>query len=148
MAIDEARLNEFVGRFAGDLGAVFHATTVLLGDKLGLYKAMADGRPVTAAQLVQRTGCDQRHLAEWLAAQAASGYAQHDAATETFWRTQEQALTSEDNPLFAPGGLQIAASTIKDAELLAEAIRAGVGVLWGAHHQAARHPRRGGHHAA
>lgn len=136
MAIDQAKLEEFVGRFAGDLGAVFHAATVLLGDRLGLYAAMGDGEPVTPAQLARRTGSDERYLAEWLSAQAASGYAEYDPVAGTFWLTEEQAfaLTSEDNPLFAPGGLQLAASTIKDVDLLAEAIRTGRGVDWGEHH--------------
>jgi 2-polyprenyl-3-methyl-5-hydroxy-6-metoxy-1,4-benzoquinol methylase len=136
MAIDEAKLQEFVGRFAGDLGAVLHAATVLVGDKLGLYAAMGDSKPVTPAQLAQRTGYDERYLAEWLAAQAAGGYAEYDPDKGTFRLTEEQAfaLTSEDNPLFAPGGLQVAASTIKDVDLLADAIRAGRGVDWGEHH--------------
>lgn len=135
MAIDEERLNEFVGRFAGDLGAVLHAATVLVGDRLGLYAAMGDSRPVTPSQLAERTGCDERYLAEWLAAQAASGYADYDATAETFRLTEEQAfaLTSPDNPLFAPGGMQVAASTIADVGLVAEAIRTGSGVDWGAH---------------
>lgn len=136
MAVDQAKLDEFVGRFAGDLGAVLHAATVLIGDKLGLYAAMGDGRPVMPAQLAERAGCDERYLAEWLAAQAASGYAEYDPATGTFRLTEEQALalTSEDNPLFAPGGLQIAAALIKDVDLLADAIRTGRGVDWGEHH--------------
>ncbi|MEY2399324.1 MAG: hypothetical protein QOJ00_2498 [Actinomycetota bacterium] len=135
MAIDEARLNEFVGRFAGDLGAVFHAATVLVGDRLGLYVAMADGEPVNAAELAKRTGCDERYLAEWLAAQAASGYAEYDPASASFRLTEEQAvaLTSPDNPLFAPGGMQVAASTIADVDLIADAIRSGGGVDWGEH---------------
>jgi SAM-dependent methyltransferase len=136
MAIDQAKLDEFMHRFAGDLGAVMHSATVLIGDKLGLYAAMRDGRPVTPAQLAARTGCDERYLTEWLAAQAASGYAQYDPDTATFRLTEEQAyaLTSEENPVFAPGGLQIAAALIKDADLLADAIRSGRGVDWGEHH--------------
>lgn len=135
MSIDQAKLDEFVGRFAGDLGAVLHAATVLVGDKLGLYRAMADSRPVTAAELAERTGCDERYLREWLSAQAASGYAEYDADTGTFRLTEEQAfaLSRENNPVFAPGGLQIAASTIKDVDRLAEAIRTGTGMEWGAH---------------
>lgn len=136
MIIDEGKLNEFVERFAGDLGAVSHAATVLVGDKLGLYAAMGDCAPVTAAELAARTGCDERYLAEWLAAQAASGYAEYDPATQTFRLTAEQAfaLTNENNPFFAPGGLQVAASTIKDVDLLVEAIRTGRGIAWGEHH--------------
>lgn len=135
MAIDEQRLNDFVGRFAADLGAVLHAATVLVGDRLGLYAAMADSRPVTPAQLAERTGCDERYLTEWLSAQAASGYAEYDATTQAFRLTEEQALalTSPDNPLFAPGGMQVAASTMADVELVADAVRTGVGVDWGAH---------------
>ncbi len=135
MAIDEDRLNDFVGRFAGDLGAVLHAATVLIGDRLGLYAAMGDSQPVTAAELAERTGCDERYLREWLSAQAASGYAEYDAAAETFRLTEEQAftLTSPDNPFFAPGGMQVAASTIADVALVADAVRTGGGVDWGAH---------------
>ena len=135
MTIDEGRLDEFVGRFAGDLGAVLHASTVLLGDRLGLYAAMGDSLPVTPAQLAERTGYPERYLAEWLAAQAASGYAEYDPATQSFRLTEEQAfaLTSPDNPLFAPGGLQVAASTIRDVDLIAEAFRSGRGVGWGEH---------------
>ena len=126
-AIDEAKLNEFVGKIAGALGAVIHAATVLIGDKLGLYKAMADGEPISAKELAERTGTDERYMREWLSAQAASAYVEYDPATERFWLPAEQAfaLTDEYNPLFVPGGLQTAASTIKDADHLAEAIRMG-----------------------
>lgn len=134
--IDENKLNEFIGKFVGDLGAVFHAATVLIGDKLGLYKAMADGEPITAGELAERTGTDERYMQEWLSAQAASGYVEYDPATDRFHLPPEQAfaLTNEYNPLFVPGGLQGAASTIKDADLVAEAIRAGRGVGWHEHH--------------
>ncbi len=135
MAIDEKRLDEFVGRFAGDLGAVLHAATVLVGDRLGLYAAMGAEQPVTPAELAKRTGCDERYLAEWLAAQAASGYAEYDATNGTFHLTEEQAfaLTNPDNPVFAPGGLQLAASTIADVGLVADAMRSGDGIDWGEH---------------
>jgi 2-polyprenyl-3-methyl-5-hydroxy-6-metoxy-1,4-benzoquinol methylase len=135
-AIDENKLNEFVGKFAGDLGAVIHAATVLIGDKLGLYKAMADGEPLTAQELAERAGTDERYMREWLSAQAASGYVEYDPATERFRLPAEQtfALTNEYNPLFVPGGLQVAASTIKDADALAEAIRTGKSVGWHEHH--------------
>lgn len=135
MAIDEKRLDEFVGRFAGDLGAVLHAATILIGDRLGLYGAMGDSAPVTPAELAERTGCDERYLSEWLSAQAACGYCEYDAATQTFRLTEEQAfaLTSPDNPLFVPGGMQVAASTIADVDLVGEAMRTGGGVDWGEH---------------
>jgi SAM-dependent methyltransferase len=135
-AVDGERLDEFVGRFAADLGAVLHCATILIGDRLGLYRAMADCRWLTAEELAERTGTHLRDVREWLAAQAASGYADYDPSTARFRLTPEQAfaLTSEDNPLFAPGGLQVAASTLADVGLIAEAFRSGQGVAWGQHH--------------
>lgn len=134
--IDETRLEQFVGRFVADLGAVLHAATVLVGDRLGLYAAMADGRPVTAGELADRTGTEERYVAEWLAAQAASGYVEHEDGSERFRLPAEQAfaLADENNAFFAPGGLQVAASTIKDVDLVADAFRTGRGIDWGEHH--------------
>jgi 2-polyprenyl-3-methyl-5-hydroxy-6-metoxy-1,4-benzoquinol methylase len=136
MGIDPAKLDAFVGRFVQDLGAVLHAGTVLLGDKLGLYKAMADGVPVTSEELAGRTSTDARYVREWLAAQAASGYVEYEPATGRFRLPEEQAfaLTNEFNPLFIPGGLQLAASTIKDEAPILEAFRTGRGVGWHEHH--------------
>lgn len=133
--IDEGKLNEFIGRFVGDLGAVMHAATVLIGDQLGLYKAMADGEPVSPADLAEKTGTDERYMREWLSAQAASGYAEYAPDTGRFHLSPEQAfaLTNEYNPLFIPGGLQTGASTIKDAHLVAAAIRSGEGLGWHEH---------------
>ncbi len=139
--IDQTKLDEFVGRFANDLGAVMHAATILIGDELGIYKAMADGEPLTASELARRTGIDARYLEEWLSAQAASGYAEYDAESERFWLSPEQAfaLTNEENPLFVPGGFEVAASTIRDVDRLTEAIRTGTGVPWGEHHHTLFH---------
>jgi len=133
--IDERKLEEVVGRFATDLGAVTHAATVLIGDELGLYKAMADGEQITAAELARRTGTDERYMQEWLSAQAASGYVEYDPGTKTFRLPAEQAfaLTDEHNPLFVPGGIQLAAAMIKDAGLVSEAIRTGEGLGWHEH---------------
>ncbi|MGH3087969.1 MAG: class I SAM-dependent methyltransferase [Rubrobacteraceae bacterium] len=133
--INEDKLNEFVGKFVADLGAVAHAATVLIGDKLGLYKAMSDGEPVSAKELAEKTDTDERYMREWLSAQAASGYVEYDPDTDKFHLSPEQAfaLTNEYNPLFVPGGLQVAASTIKDAEKVAGAIREGRGLGWHEH---------------
>ena len=134
--LDTQRLEAFVGQFATDLGAVLHCATVLIGDRLGLYRAMADCRWLTAEELAERTGTHPRYVREWLAAQAASGYADYDPSSVRFRLTPEQAfaLTSEDNPLFVPGGLQVAASTLADVALTSEAFRRGHGVAWGEHH--------------
>ena len=79
MAIDEAKLNAFMGRFVGDLGAVMHAATIVVGDQLGLYKRLADG-PADVETLARLTETDPRYLREWLSAQAASGYVEYDPA--------------------------------------------------------------------
>lgn len=135
MTIDPKKLDAFVGRFVGDLGAVIHAATVLLGDKLGLYKAMADGVPVSPEELAARTQTDARYVREWLCAQAASDYVEYAPATGKFRLPEEQAfaLTQEFNPLFIPGGLQVAAAVIKDEAPLLEAFRSGRGVGWHEH---------------
>ena len=105
-AIDENKLNEFIGRFVGDLGAVAHAATVLIGDKLGLYKAMADGTPITAQELAERTGTDERYMQEWLSAQAASGYVEYDPTTSSFRLPPEQAFALVNE--YTPGPLKYA----------------------------------------
>src|SRR5450631_2207975 len=91
-AIDEAKLEKFMGQFVGDLGAALTGPLVLIGDKLGLYKAMADGDPVTPAELAARTDCRERYIREWLCQQAASGYVEYDAADGTFRLPPEQAM--------------------------------------------------------
>jgi SAM-dependent methyltransferase len=125
-----------IGPFMRDLGALMHASTVLVGDRLGLYRAMADCMWLSAAELAARTETETRYVAEWLAAQAASGFAEYDAHTGRFRLSEEQAfvLTSEFNPMFFPGGIQAAASMIKDVDLIADAFRDGRGVAWGEHH--------------
>src|SRR6476661_7536344 len=114
--IDETKVQEFVGRFAGDSGAALHQTTVIIGDKLGLYAAMSDGAPVTPADLAARTGTDERYVGEWLCAQAASGYVEYDAEDERFHLTPEQAacLADRESPTFLPGAFYIAAACLKD----------------------------------
>ena len=128
--------DEQLGPEANDFGAVLHATTVVVGERLGLYKAMADGEPVSAEQLAERTGTDPRYIAEWLAAQAASGWCEYHAQSETFRLTEEQVfvLTSTDNPLYLPGAYLLAASTIRDEPAVTEAFRTGAGIGWHQHH--------------
>src|SRR5579864_6551751 len=93
MSIDQSKLHEFVGKFVGDLGAALHAPTVILGEKLGLYRAMADSGPLTASDLAAKTGTKERYVAEWLAAQASAGYAMYDNVTGRYFLTPEQAFT-------------------------------------------------------
>jgi 2-polyprenyl-3-methyl-5-hydroxy-6-metoxy-1,4-benzoquinol methylase len=133
--IDEGRLEQFMGQFVGDLGAGATAPLVIIGDKLGLYRAMADGEPVTPAQLAQRTDCHERYIHEWLCQQAASGYVEYDAATVSFRLPPEQALAlaDENSPVFIPGAFQLLAAMIKDEPHIAERFRSGEGFGWHEH---------------
>lgn len=136
MAIDETQLNQFVGRFAGDLGATLHAATVALGDKLGLYRALADGGAQTSAELGERTGYPERYLREWLGAQAASGYCHYDPDTGRFHLddVQTACLADDSGPYFLAGGMLVATSLAKDEERITEAFRTDTGVPWDDHH--------------
>lgn len=133
--IDEAKLEAFMGQFVGDLGAALSVATVMVGDQLGLYKAMADGSPVTPAELAERTDTDERYVREWLSSQAAGGYVAYDPSSETFSLPPEQAmaLAQDDSPAFIPGAFQLAAGLIKDQPKIAEAFRNGAGVGWHEH---------------
>ena len=135
-AIDEAKLNEFMGRFVGDLGAAMSAALVVIGDRLGLYRAMGDGEPVSAEELASRTGTDARYVREWLSNQAAGGYVSYDPAAGTFHLTPEQslALAQEGSPAFVPGAFQVATALTKDEEKIAQAFKTGDGVGWHEHH--------------
>ncbi len=140
MAIDEAKLNAFMGAFVGDLGAVMHAATVVVGDQLGLYKALAEG-PMTAEQLAAKTSTDPRYVREWLSSQAASGYAMYDAANERFSLSEEQALALavENSPAFVPGAFQIAVAQFKAIPKIVDAFRTGHGLGWHEHDVALFH---------
>src|SRR5208337_3782342 len=101
MSLDEAKLNEFVGKMVGDMGAAMTAALMIIGDKLGLYKALASG-PLGSAELAKRTGTTERYVREWLAAQAAAGYVEFDAASERYTLSPEQAtvFADEGSPVF------------------------------------------------
>jgi 2-polyprenyl-3-methyl-5-hydroxy-6-metoxy-1,4-benzoquinol methylase len=134
MAIDEGKLNDFMGKFVGDLGAVMHAATVVVGDALGIYKALQQG-PGTVEQLARRTQTDARYLREWLSAQVASGYVQYDAKASTFSLTEEQAfaLADEGSPAFIPGAFQIAVAQFKAIPKMTERLKSGAGLGWHEH---------------
>jgi 2-polyprenyl-3-methyl-5-hydroxy-6-metoxy-1,4-benzoquinol methylase len=134
-SIDPVRLEEFMGRFVQDFGAGATAPLVVLGDKLGLYRAMADGAPLTPAQLAERTECNERYLREWLCQQAASGYVDYDAGAGTFRLPPEQALALADDrsPAFIAGAFQVLAAMVKDEPRIAERFRSGDGLAWHEH---------------
>ena len=134
--IDQGKLDEFMGRFIGDLGAAVSAALVVIGDKLGLYRAMGDGQHLTAEELASRTGTDARYVREWLSNQAAGGYVSYDATSDRFFLTPEQsfALAQEGSPAFVPGAFQVATSLTKDEEKITHAFETGAGVGWHEHH--------------
>lgn len=135
-APDPAALEEFAGRFLADVGAVLHAVTVVLGDKLGLYRALAEIGPTTADGLAAHTGCDPRYVCEWLAAQAASAYVTYEPSDATFFLdpVQVACLADESSPAFLIGGMGVAASVHKDEDTLTGRFRAGEGTGWHEHH--------------
>jgi SAM-dependent methyltransferase len=135
MAIDNDRLNQFLGQFVSDLGAAAHAGMVVIGERLGLYKALAD-HPMTAPQLAARTRTDARYVREWLSSQAAGGYVTYDAASDTFGLTEEQALTlaREDGPAYLPGAFELALGSLQAVPRLVEAFRSGAGIGWNEQH--------------
>src|SRR5688500_7742608 len=136
MAVDQDRLNAFLGRFVGDLGATVAAGGIVLGHRLGLYRALATG-PATPDELADRTGCAPRYVAEWLRTQAAGGYVEHDPATGAFSMTEEQAfaLTDPQGPLYAPGAFVLALGMLRAEPQIAEAFRTGAGLGWHEHHE-------------
>src|SRR6478736_6832216 len=133
-AMDINKLNAFIGQFVTDLGAAVHAGMVVIGEKLGLYKALAGG-PMTPAQLAARTKTDERYLREWLASQAAGGYVTYDDKTGKFGLNEEQAFTlaKEDSPAYLPGAFELALGSLAAVPRITEAFRTGDGVGWHEH---------------
>ncbi len=136
MSTTTGDIDAFVGRFLGDMAAVAHAATVVIGDKLGLYRALAAAGPSTPAELAKAAGCDERYVAEWLCAQAASEYTHYDPTTGRFHLDDAQAacLADESHPAFVIGGMGVMSSTHKDEECITERFRTGGGLAWHEHH--------------
>jgi 2-polyprenyl-3-methyl-5-hydroxy-6-metoxy-1,4-benzoquinol methylase len=135
MSVDETKLNEFLGRAVGDLGAAMSATLILVGDRLGLYRELATGA-MTAAELAQRTGTNERYVREWLGNQGAGGYVDYDAASDEWSLTEEQALclTDPSGPVDMPGAYNIVEATFHALEQTLDNFRSGGGMEWGDHH--------------
>ncbi|CAN5704104.1 class I SAM-dependent methyltransferase [soil metagenome] len=125
-AIDETKLNEFLGKVVGDLGAAANAPLMLLGDELGLYKALAAAGPLSSADLARQTGTAERYVREWLAAQAASGYVDYDADADRFAMTTEQAIV-------LAGVFESLYAMMVDQPKIRAAFRTGEGVAWHEH---------------
>jgi SAM-dependent methyltransferase len=133
--LDQAKLHEFVMRAVGEMGAAMNAALIVIGDKLGLYKAMSGAGPMTSAELAKKTGTTERYVREWLASQAAGGFVTYDAASGKYTLPPEQALAlaDETSPVFLPGFFEIVAACTKDEAKITEAFRSGKGVGWHEH---------------
>ena len=134
--IDEAKVEQFVFQAVGELGATLNAALVVIGDQLGLYKAMAGAGPLTLGRArASAPARSERYVREWLNAQAAGGYVDYDAATSRYTLPPEQAiaLADEDSPAFLPGAFQLMPRPCVDEPKITEAFRSGAGVGWHEH---------------
>jgi len=133
--LDQAKLHEFVMRAVGEMGAAMNAALIVIGDKLGLYKAMSGAGPMTSAELAKKSGTAERYVREWLAAQAAGGFVTYDAVSGKYTLPPEQALAlaDETSPVFLPGFFEVVAACVKDEPKITEAFRSGKGVGWHEH---------------
>ena len=129
--LDPKKVEEFLGKAISDVAATFHAGLVLIGDKLGLYRAMAGAGPMSPADLARRTGAHERYVREWLSAQAAGGYVTYDPATGRFTLPPEQAFLLLDADL--PGAFQLSIGSVRDEPKISDAFRTGAGVGWHEH---------------
>jgi Methyltransferase domain len=132
MDINPDKLNAFMGKMLGDVGAAMNASLMLIGDKLGLYRTLAVKGPLTSLELAQATNTGERYIREWLAAQAASGYVDYDAGSGRFSMTPEQtlALGDEDSPVFMGAVGSLISATFLDEPKISEAFKTGKGVGW------------------
>ena len=134
-ALDEEKVGAFVGQVVGELGATLNAALVVIGDQLGLYKAMDGAGPITPGELAERTGTSERYIREWLNAQAAGGYVEYDARERRYTLPPEHAvaLVHEDSPYFMPGAFQLMTASVRDEPKIREAFKSGAGVGWHEH---------------
>ena len=133
MTVDQGKLHEFLGKLLADLGGAYSVALVRMGERLGLYRAMKDGEPVSAAELAERTGLAERYVREWLAHQAASGYVSHDATSGRFTLPPEHAMcfADPDGPVYMLGAFDSAIAMIGNQPMVEAAFRSGGGVAWG-----------------
>ena len=134
-AIDTDKLMSFVFRAVDEVGATINTALVVMGDKLGLYKALAGAGPLSPAELAERTGISERYAQEWLNAQAAGGYVEYDPDSGRYVLPPEQAMamTDETSPAYLPGFFQIALGTVIDSPRITEAAKTGAGIGWHDH---------------
>jgi len=133
--VDGEKLMQFVFRAVDEVGATLNAALVVMGDKLGLYRALADAGPLSPAQLAERTRTAERYVREWLNAQAAGGFVEYDPDSGRYLLPPEQAvaLTDPDSPAYLPGFFQIALGSVIDSPKITEKARSGDGFGWHQH---------------
>jgi SAM-dependent methyltransferase len=133
--IDQAKLEAFMGQAVTDMGAIISAPLMVIGEKLGLYKAMAHAGPLTSAEIAERSGAAERYVREWLGNQAAGGYVTYDPETDRYTLPDEQALAlaDEDSPFYILGIYDSIASLYADEDRILEAFRSGEGMGWHEH---------------
>jgi 2-polyprenyl-3-methyl-5-hydroxy-6-metoxy-1,4-benzoquinol methylase len=133
--IDGDKLMQFVFRAVDEVGATLNTALVVMGDRLGLYRALAGAGPLSPAELAERTGAAERYIREWLNAQAAGGYVEYDPDSGCYTLPPEQAvaLTDPDSPAYLPGFFQIALGSMLDSPKIVEAARSGAGFGWHEH---------------
>ncbi len=135
MSINEEKLNQLLGRFVNDFGATMHAGMVVIGEQLGLYKALAEDGAKTSGELAERTNTNERYVREWLNSQAAGGYVEYDKETNRYFLNDEQTFTlaDEKSPAYLPGAFILAVSALKSAPKIAERFKTGEGFGWHEH---------------
>ena len=133
--LDPEQLMAFVFRAVGEVGATLNAALVVMGDKLGLYRALAGAGPLTPGELAARTGVSERYVREWLNSQAAGDFVEYDPDTARYTLPPEQtvALTDESSPAYLPGFFQLALGSVLDSPRIMEAAKTGAGVGWHDH---------------
>ena len=134
-SINQDKMDAFLGKVVGDFGAALSSSLVYIGQKLGLYKALAEAGPLTPSELAQRTKTVERYAREWLLNQAASGYVEYDATSGKYSLSPEQAaaLTDEESPFFVGGGFYVIKAMLRAEPRITEAFHKGGGILWGEH---------------
>lgn len=135
--IDTDKLMGFVFRAVDEVGATLNTALVVMGDRLGLYRALAGAGPLTPAEVAQRSGTAERYVREWLNAQAAGGYLDYDPDSRRYTLPAEYAiaLTDESSPAYLPGFFQIALGSVLDSPRITEVVKTGEGIGWHAHSQ-------------
>ena len=134
-AVNMDKLMAFLGQVIGELGATVNAGLIVIGDRLGLYKAMAGAGPITSTELAEKTRTSERYIREWLNAQAAGGFVTYDPATKRYELPPEQAmaLADEDSPAFVGGAFELATATLKATPHIEEVFKSGAGFGWHEH---------------